>query len=257
VANSGRFPVTRVQVRNTELPISDINEKRECFDVNCSIDDGSQAEVEMQSKAMKGDSHHTDHKIIKCRSIYNLCDLHAKQAGRGKRFDMLLRSYQITFCGYTVFPEQESFINRFSFRNDNGNELSNAVGIIFIELSKLNDIIKKPIKDMTGEEQWSLFFAYGGDPNHDDLINRLCKVRSEVKMAKKLLSTISSDERERAIFRSRRKLQMDIDHDRAVTRDERSTEIAKNAITMGMTNDVIIQLTGLTISEVETLRTAH
>ena len=51
-----RFPVVKVEVRNVELPISDINEKRERFDVNCAIDDGSQLDVEMQSEAMTGDS---------------------------------------------------------------------------------------------------------------------------------------------------------------------------------------------------------
>ena len=30
-------PVIDVQVRNIELPVMDINEKYECFDVNCTI----------------------------------------------------------------------------------------------------------------------------------------------------------------------------------------------------------------------------
>ena len=88
-----RFPVIKVDVRNAELHISDINEKRERFDVNCTINDGSQCEVEMQSEAMTGDSLRTEHKIIKSRAVYNLCDLHSGQAGRSVRFDRLLRSY--------------------------------------------------------------------------------------------------------------------------------------------------------------------
>ena len=60
-----RFPVVKVEVRNVELPISDINEKRERFDVNCTIDDGSQLDVEMQSEAMTGDNLRSDHKIVK------------------------------------------------------------------------------------------------------------------------------------------------------------------------------------------------
>ena len=35
-----RFPVVNVEVRNAELAIADINEKRERFDVNCTVDDG-------------------------------------------------------------------------------------------------------------------------------------------------------------------------------------------------------------------------
>ena len=249
-----RFPVTKVQVRNAELPIADINEKRERFDVNCSIDDGSQAEVEMQSQAMKGDGQFIGHKIIKNRSIYYLCDLHAKQAGRGIRFDNLLRSFQITFCNYTIFPERNGFISRFSFRDEKGEELSNAVGIILIELVKLSDIIKKSIEDMTSEEQWSIFFAYGGNMEYIDLIDELCSVRREIKMAKELLNTISRDENERARFRARWKFERDMEHNIAVTIDETKEKIAKNAIAMGMTSAVIAQLTGLTVKEVEALR---
>ena len=46
-----RFPVVKVEVRNVELPISDVNEKRERFDINCTVNDGSQFDVEMQSEA--------------------------------------------------------------------------------------------------------------------------------------------------------------------------------------------------------------
>ena len=32
--------------------------------------------------------------------------------------DKLLRSYQMTFCGYTVFHHREQFVRRFSFRDE-------------------------------------------------------------------------------------------------------------------------------------------
>ena len=92
-----RFPVVNVEVRNAEMHIADIKEKRERFDVNCTADDGTQCEIEMQSEAMSGDSAGTNHKIIKSRAIYNLCDLHSGQSGRSVRYDMLMRSYQMTF----------------------------------------------------------------------------------------------------------------------------------------------------------------
>ena len=250
-----QFPVTKVEVKNVEMPISDIKEKRERFDVNCSINDGSQqADVEMQADAMKGDSQKTDHSIIKSRAIYNLCDLHSGQTGRGISYDKLMRSYQMMFCGYTVFPNRSGFVNRFSFRDENGDELLDIVGIIFIELSKLNTIINKPIKDMSSEEQWSMFFAYGGDLNYLDLMNGLEDVREEIKMARELLSTISKDENERARFRSRRMFQMDMEHDRAVTKDEAIKEVAKNMLKLNMAVELIAQVTGFTVAEVETLR---
>jgi len=215
-----KFPVINVEVRSVEPPISDINEKRERFDVNCTIDDGSQLDVEMQSEAMSGDSNLTNHKVIKNRSIYYLCDLHSGQTGRGLRFDRLLRSMQMTFCGYTIFPGRTEFVSRYSFRDEKGVELSDSVGIIFIELTKLTDIVNKPAETMSGEELWSVFFAYGSEPKYRELINRMISVRREIKMAIDLLQTISKDENERARFRSRRMFQMDMEHNFTVARDE-------------------------------------
>jgi len=238
------------------MPISNVNEKRERFDVNCLVNDGSQADVEMQSEAMTGDNMSTGHKIVKGRAIYHLCDLHSGQDGRGVRYDKLMRSFQLTLCGYTVFQKRERFVHRFSFRDEDGAELSDAVGIIFVELSKLGDVIRKPVENMTGEEIWSVFFAHASDPKYSELLNKLIRARSEVKMATELLQTISKDEIERAHFRSRRMFQMDMEHDRLATRDERSMEIARNALDMNMSLDTIIKLTGLTREEVEGLRAA-
>jgi predicted transposase/invertase (TIGR01784 family) len=112
---------------------------------------------------------------------------------------------------------------------------------------------------MTREEQWSLFFAYGGDSEYLDLMNGLEGVRKEIKMARELLSTISQDENERARFRSRRMFQMDMEHDRAVTRDEARGEtlenVAINALALGMTVDIITQLTGLSAKDIKKLKT--
>jgi hypothetical protein len=65
---------------------------------------------------------------------------------------------QITICGYTVFPEKIDFISRYSFADEDGHELSDAVGIVFVELSKLNRIMKKPAGEMTPAEMWSTFY---------------------------------------------------------------------------------------------------
>ena len=73
-------------------------------------------------------------------------------------------------------------------------------------------------------------------------------------MASELLQTISRDEDERARFHSRRKFEMDMTHNLLATRDERSMEIAKNALDMDMPIDTIVKLTGLTRREVESLR---
>jgi predicted transposase/invertase (TIGR01784 family) len=248
-----QIPVIDVEVKNVELPISDIGEKRERLDVNCKVDGDKQADVEMQTEAMKGDSIPGGHRNIKNRAIYYLCDLHASQEGHGVSYDKLLHSYQITFCGYTVFPEREVFISRFSFRDENGAELSDSVGIVFIELSKLGTVMKKPVEDMTAMEMWAIFFGHASEPEHREILNKMIAAKGEIKLASELLTSISKDEVERAHFRSRRMYRMDMEHDRAVILDERNREVVKNAFMMGLTIEQIEKLTKLSRAEIEAL----
>jgi predicted transposase/invertase (TIGR01784 family) len=252
-----RFPIVNVEVRNVELPISDINEKRERFDVNCTIDDGSQCDVEMQSEAMKGDSLRSDHKIVKCRSIYHLCDLHSSQEGRSVRYDKLLKSFQMTFCGFDVFQGHDRFVRRFRFRDEDGIEFSDAVGIIFVELTKLSDVLVKPVEKMTGEELWALFFAYASNPKHKDLLSKIMAVKEEIAMAVELLQKISKDEIERARYRSRRMFEMDYQHNLIAAVDERIAIIINNAFRMKMSINDIMALTGLSCEEIENYRKAE
>jgi len=89
-------PVVDVLVRNNELAVSDTEEKAEQFDVNCKVDDDSQADIEMQSHRMEEEAG-SKHENLRARSIYNLCDLHSSQSSKGVSYDKLARSYQVMF----------------------------------------------------------------------------------------------------------------------------------------------------------------
>jgi predicted transposase/invertase (TIGR01784 family) len=159
----------------------------------------------------------------------------------------------MTFCGYTVFPEHEDFVRRFSFRDEKGVELVDSVGIIFVELTKLSKIMAKPIEEMSGEEFWALFFAVGSEAKYTDLIEKMIAARREIKMASELLQTISKDENERARFRARRKYQMDLDHSLLVARDEAIVSVAIKMLKLGLPIEQIIEVTGLTRGDLEKL----
>jgi predicted PilT family ATPase len=149
---------------------------------------------------------------------------------------------------------RKEFVRRFAFRDEGGDLLTDAVGIIIVQLTMLDNIMKKPVETMTGEEMWALFLAIGSDPKYNDLLKMMIAARREIKMARELLQTISRDENERARFRARRKFQMDMEHSLIVAGDERAISIARNAIEMDMPIDTIVKLTGLTCKEVEGLR---
>jgi predicted transposase/invertase (TIGR01784 family) len=256
------IPIVSVEVRNVELPISDIDEKRERLDVNCKADSDKQVAVEMQMKAMLGDSIDNNHINVKSRAIYELCDLHAAQPGRGVSYRDLSRSYQIMFCCYNVFPDSKEFVHRFSFRNENGEELLDTVGIIFIELSRLEEVLKKPVEEMTALEIWSVFFSVADKPKYRDLLKSMINAKEEIKVANDILASISSDPVERAHYRSRMIFQMDMDHNLIEAKAEgkaegiqtRNREIAIRLLKRNRPIEEIMEDTDLPRVEIEKIR---
>jgi predicted transposase/invertase (TIGR01784 family) len=250
--------VKDVQIRNTELPISDIKEKTQQFDVNCLIDDKTQVDIEMQASRMKEEAG-SDHGQLRARSIYSLCDLHASQSSKGVEYDRLRRTYQVMFCAFPVFKGHSELIYRFSMRHDTNNWLlHNAIQSVFVDLTKLDDIVKKPTEQMSDMECLSVFLRYADNPDYRDTVNRVIEAREALAVAGEILMSVSKDEHERAILHSRRMAQMDVESNlltaERIGRTEERFKIARNALQMNISIDEISKLTGLTSEEVEQTR---
>ena len=250
--------VVDVIVRNSELPTGDTHEKAERLDLNCGVDDGTQVDLEMQASRIEEDNDNKENGFqnIKGKGIFYLCDLHSSQPSKGlKRYDRLARTYQVTFCNYSVFPERTDYLNSFSLRHDVDNGLlSDAIHIVFIELSKLQEILKKPVDDMTVLEKWAIFFRYADIQRYRDTVNEIIQSREAIQMAGDVLLSVSQDERERAIFRSRQMYQTDMQSNWNTAYDNgrhsERIEIAKRMISRQRPIDEIIEDTGLTYKEV-------
>jgi predicted transposase/invertase (TIGR01784 family) len=279
-----RRPVVDVVVRNNELPNEDANEKAERLDVNCRLDDETQLDLEMQASRIQEDADR-EHKNLHGKTIYYLCDLYSSQPSKGlRRYDKLAQTYQVTFCSYTVFPNLPYYVNSFSMRHDATNVLlSDSIHVIYVELSKLGEIIKKPVDDMTDLEKWALFLRYANIPKYRVAVNKVIESKEALKMAGSLLMSVSKDERERAIYRSRRMYQTDMQSNLATAEDRgeqrglqigeqrglqigeqrglqigeqrKALDIARNLLGMNMPLDQIVTATGLTREEVEGLHT--
>ena len=229
--------VVNAEVRNNELPPEDVHEKAERLDVNCRLADGTQVDLEMQANAIEEDPGEDEgdeqrHLNLKGKSVYYLCDLHSSQSAKGlKRYDRLARSYQVTFCSYTVFPQRSGYCNSFSLRHDEDNGLlCDAIHIIFVELSKLQKILNKSVEEMTDLEKWAIFFRYADSERSREKVNEVIASKEELQMAGEMLMSISKDERECAVFRSRRMYQTDLMSNLATAEDRglrRGVEIGK------------------------------
>jgi predicted transposase/invertase (TIGR01784 family) len=96
--------VTDAQIRNNELPASDIEEKAERLDVNCVVDGKDQVNVEMHASRLSEPAE--GHINFINKYIYDLTDLHSSQKSKGVRYIDLARTYQVTFSTYTIFPHR-------------------------------------------------------------------------------------------------------------------------------------------------------
>jgi len=245
-------PVVDVEVRNNEIPPNDTQEKAERLDVNCRIDNGSQIDLEMQASRIQEESD-GKHQNLKGKSIYYLCDLHSSQPSKGvRRYDRLARTYQVTFCSYTVFPDRTQYVNSFSLRHDEDNELlSDAIQVVYVELSKLQEIMEKSVDDMTDLEKWAVFFQYASEPTYRETVNEVIASKEVLQMAGNLLMSISQDERERAVFRSRRMYQTDLQSNLATAEDrgERRGRVEGRAEGMTASIQSLMDTMGWTIEQ--------
>ena len=143
--------IKTVQIRGNELATSDTQEKAQRFDVNCSIEDGTQVNVEMHCEELPETG------VVRVNFInrytYYLTDLHSSQKSVSVKYKDLVRTFQITFSLHAVFPNHSGFIHRFSLRNTDGEQFTDQINMVIIELSKLEDIIKKPLSQITEFEK--------------------------------------------------------------------------------------------------------
>ena len=266
--------VKNVLVRTPELPVSNVNEKAQRFDVNCFITDEFenvlQADIEMQARHMQEEAS-SGHEILRARSIYYLCDLHAAQDSRGVEYNLLKRTYQVMFCAFPVFNGHSELIYRFSMRHDEENWLlHNAIQSVFVDLSKLDEIIKKPAERMTDMEMFSVFLRYADNPDYRDIVNKVIEKKEEIAVAAEVLMSVSKDEKEWAILRNRRVAQKDYESylltAKRIGRTEGRVEgrvegertkalsIAQNLLFTSLSIEEIARATGLTYKEIEDLR---
>ena len=241
-----------VLITANEPPVDNINERQIRYDINCKFDDGDLCNIEM---TLSPDSSEP------LRLEYYSCKLFTSQdiRGKDKSYKDLKHSYQIALLVDAPMFEDDVFVHNFGqYDKVNQISLNGRSHIITIELSKLEQIAKKPVSDMTALERWAVFFRYTPDKDKRELVNEIIESEEGIAMGAQVLLNISKDEKERARLTSEYKFAVDLQSKtldaRRAGAANRDIEIAQNAIAMGMDTETIIKLTGLTYEKVEDLR---
>jgi predicted transposase/invertase (TIGR01784 family) len=118
---------------------------------------------------------------------------------------------------------------------------------------------------MTDLEKWALFLQYANIPEYREIVNKVIQSKEALQMAGSLLMSVSKDEHEQAVYRSRRMYETDMQSNIATAEDRgeqrgrqegeqrKAFAIARNLLGMNMPLDQIVTVTGLTREEVEKL----
>jgi predicted transposase/invertase (TIGR01784 family) len=171
-------------LKNTELAVTGLREKQSIFDIHVTFNDSDEADLEMQVKIKDN---------LPVRAEFNTSKLFSAQSIKGKSYEELKMVYTIIILGNTLFHDSEDFFDEYQYRNKKGRELTGRTRIIFIELSKLSNVLLKPVSEMSGLEKWAVFFGYANHKDQQGLIQEIKESEEGIRMGAETLETISKD----------------------------------------------------------------
>jgi predicted transposase/invertase (TIGR01784 family) len=248
-----------VTINANEPPIDNLHDRQIRFDIFCKANDGELVNVEMSLNPKPFES---------VRLEFHAGRLFTGQDIRGKdiNFNDLKQAYQIAILANERFFQDKIPLHKFEYYDPaHGVSLDGRSRIITLELSKLGEVVKKPIRDMSSPERWGVYFQYLRNKKKRGIINEIIECEEGIAMASEVLITISKDERERFRLLSEEKYELDIQNDLVYTKRESlakgraegitegKLEIARNALAEGATIEFVQNITGLPLETIQNL----
>jgi predicted transposase/invertase (TIGR01784 family) len=234
-----------------EIPINSLHDRQVRFDINCKAENGELVNVEMC---------YNPDPFEPVRMEFHTGRLFTAQNIKGvkKDYSDLLRVYQIAILGNDSIIPDEMFFHTFEYFDPlNGISLNGRTRIITLELSKLENVVEKPIDEMTPYEFWAIFFRYLTDKNKRNIINEIVKREEGIAMASEVVMSISKDLEERLRLMSIEKAELDyqskIVHAERKGQSKERKGVAQKMVNAGEPLNKIAEYTGLSPEEIEKL----
>jgi len=243
-----------VKVLNPVTTVESSSHKKSIFDVRVEFLDGSEAIIEIEFR--KKDD-------FKRRSQFLISRSYASQDIAGKTYDALDKRYIVCVLNYTLLDDEEDddFYRDYMYRDRKGRPLTDDLNIIFVELTKLDDLLKKPVNKLTPIECWALFFRHSTDKDKRELLSQIIEKEEGIKVATQILQTISQNKEERRAYEEQLIFELDQRSEVANARKQgieqgakaKEIEIAKGLKLDNVPFSVIVKNTTLTLREIEAL----
>ena len=233
--------IVDLTIINPQIPVDRGTEKKSIFDIRAKYNNGRQAIIEMQ-KAETPD--------FKNRSQHIISKAYASQEISGFDYNKLEKSYLIAITDFDIIKETNEYLKDYRFRDRQGNELTDSQTIVFLDLSKIESILKKPVDEMTNVEQWAIFFKYVTDKSKKDLLDKIIERGAGIRMATNILLEVSKDEEARAYYESELIFELDQRGKMRQAKEEGKLEMVREMLLDGESIQKIMKYSKFTEREI-------
>ena len=218
------------------------------LDIRAKLDGNTDCDIEMQI---------VDYKNIEKRLLYYWSKLYIQGLKSGMDYEKLNKAIIVLFADFEIehLSEIKKSITKWNLREEEYPKsiLTNAIEIYIIELPKFKaDAEKLENKEL---DLWIKFIK------NPEVISMKNTQNTEVKKAKEVLEQISNDEYERYLADLREKMILDkkslesYGYNKGLEDGlkEKSIEIAKKLLAKKIDIEIIMETTGLSKEEIETI----
>ena len=182
------------------------------------------------------------------RSVYYQSKLVTEQIRSGQDYSEIKRAVSIIITDQILIEGDDDYHNQFRYRNKKGKEFTNLVEINTLELAKL------PVdSDNTDLWYWLRFIS----TSNKEELNMLKERNVHIKKAANFLEEISADAETRKMYEDREKARRDMVSRLVGAKREGKIEVARKLLKRNRPIEKIIEDTGLTHEEIESLKTSE
>ncbi|WP_264719190.1 Rpn family recombination-promoting nuclease/putative transposase [Wolbachia endosymbiont (group A) of Lasioglossum morio] len=240
--------------------------KQSIVDVLCKDSQGSRYIIEMQFTKTKG---------FEKRAQYYAAKAYSSQADQGDEYHNLKEIIFIAVADCIIFPNKTEYRSNHTIRDENTNEHDlKDFYFVFIELPKFTKTKEDQLENIV--EKWCYFFRYAAETREEDL-DKIVGSDVIIKRAYEEMNKFNWSEEELLAYEQRKKRLMDeiaafaqkfdegvkvgeekgilIGHEKGREEGEKQAKIAvaKNSLKAGVSIDIIAEITGLSLDEIQKL----
>lgn len=243
VLNIPADTIISTTILNTYLRQEHKDDKLGILDVRVEMNGNVEIDIEMQIVPFKYWAE---------RTLFYNSKMYVETIEAGKKYSTLKKVVSISILNFNLLEEQE-FYNSFHIRNDKTHTLfTDMMEWHIIELLKLPEDIKNTT-DLI--ELWAGFIKKSGEDK--ELVKMIATKNEYLQAAYDELEKISADEQKRMEYEDRQKaiyaFNTSMEEAEEKGKYEKSIEVAKEAIKLGVNIEMISKMTGLSLEEIKKL----